>query len=240
MKKSFIKVSPVFIIAALIACVMAVGPAFGQVYFEDDFSSQASLDNWETGGGATWQVDNGELVTLDAGGDWNVIVVAEALWQGWTDYTYELTVTPEPGSSFIYQVFRYAQPTGGDRTNFFSYLMDQDNAKIHIDRFVEGTRTRGTDDLAGTVTFDGAWVNEGTHTAKIEVTATTITGYMDGVKQFGPIAESNNVAGRIGIGMWGANGRFDDVVVYGPDGPTAVEPSSKVTSTWGLLKAHVK
>ena len=240
MSRRFIRIFPVFIVAALVIYVIAAGPAFGQVYFEDDFSSPASLDNWEIGGNATWQVENGELVTLDAGGDWNVIVVKEALWQGWTDYTYELTVTPEPGSSFIYQVFRYAQPVSADRTNFFSYLMDQDNAKIHIDRFVNGTRTRGTDDLAVTVTMDGAWVNAGTHTAKIEVTATTISGYMDGQKQFGPIQESNNADGRIGIGVWAATGHFDDVMVYGPDGVTAVSPSDKVANTWGRIKAEIK
>ena len=240
MTKGFLKNLTTIICVLFIAGMMMVGPAFGQMYFEDNFSSQASLARWESAGGATWQIENGELVTRDSAGNWNVIVVKEEQWKGWTDYTYELTVTPERGlhiPHFIYQIFRYAQPASADRTNFLSYLMDEDNAKLHIDRFVNGTRTRGTDDLATTVTFEGSWKNDTPHTFKLDITKTNITGYVDNQKQFGPHNSANIADGRIGIGVWEADVRFDNVKVYGPGGPTPVEPTGKTATTWGRIKA---
>jgi len=124
-----------------------------------------------------------------------------------------------------------------DRTNFLSYLMDEDNAKLHIDRFVNGTRTRGTDDLAATVTFEGSWKNDTPHTFKLDITKTSITGYVDNKKQFGPHKEANLVDGRIGIGVWEADVRFDNVKVYGPKGALVVEPVGKTATTWARIKA---
>ena len=224
------------ILIVLIECMVVPYSALGQMYFEDNFNDADSLDNWESLGGATWQVENGELVTRDSAGDWNAIILKEEHWQGWTDYSYELTVTPEPGSSFIYQVFRYTQALGTARTNFFSYLMDQDNAVLHIDRFLNGTRTRG---VPGTSTFQGVWRNDTKHTYRIVSTKNDISAYLDDEKQFGPVSETNLIDGRIGIGVWAAKAKFDDVRVYGPDGSgIAVKPGEKKAAIWGQIKAQ--
>jgi hypothetical protein len=53
------------------------------------------------------------------------------------------------------------------------------------------------------------WKNDATHTFKIAATATTIAVYVDGQKQFGPIPESNNADGRIGIGGAGSQIRVN-------------------------------
>ena len=102
----------------LVIYLIVAGSAFGQMYFHDEFDNESSLDNWESLGGATWHVENGELVTRDSAGDWNAVILKPELWEGWTNYSYELKVTPEPGSvsHFIYQVFRYTQDLGVDRT----------------------------------------------------------------------------------------------------------------------------
>ena len=48
--------------------------------------------------------------------------------------------------------------------------------------------------------------------------------------------------GRIGLATWSTTARFDDVIVYGPDGPSAeaVEPGGKVTTTWAHIKSDLK
>ena len=93
-------------------------PVTAQIYYEDDFSKN-TIGNYETAGGAKWMVEKGELLSRGAGGDWNVLVLKEKFWKGWTDYTYEVKVTPtKAGSEFIYIMFRYAQPVSTNRQNF--------------------------------------------------------------------------------------------------------------------------
>ncbi len=83
-------------------------------------------------------------------------------------------------------------------------------------------------------------MNNAKHTYKLEITKDGISAYLDDAKQFGPVPETNLIAGRIGMGMWGAKARFDDVKVYGPAGPgIAVEPSEKTAATWGGIKDGV-
>lgn len=212
--------------------------AIAQTYYADDFSKNTK-DNYESAGVATWKIEKGELVTRDSNDAWNVILLKEKLWKGWTDYTYEVKVMPETKKRkvlFIYVVFRYAQPVGLDRLNFFSYLMDSDNViGLYIDRFLNGVRSRP---VPGTMTFAGAWVNEEkVYNMKLALTKTTITGYLNDKKQFDPLKEDNLVDGRIGLGVWGADVRFDDMKVYGPAG-LAVDPSGKVAVTWGEIKAE--
>jgi hypothetical protein len=235
--KKYSSIPNILTLLFLLIHFIIVGSAFGQMYFHDEFDNEASLDNWETLGTATWHIENGELVSRDSPGTWNAVILRPDLWEGWTNYSYELTVTPVAGSQFIYQVFRYTQPLGDDRTNFFSYLMDEQNLILHIDRFLNGTRVRG---LPGTSSFGGQWKNDTMHVFKIESTETTISGYLDGDKQFGPIQDTNLIDGRIGIGVWQAIASFDDVLVYGPDGPgkIAVNPAEKKAAVWGQIKAQ--
>jgi len=45
--------------------------------------------------------------------------------------------------------------------------------------------------------------------------------------------------GRIGLATWATKARYDNVIVYGPDGPSApVKANSKAALTWGYLKNH--
>lgn len=166
-----------------------------------------------------------------------MLVVKEKLWKAWTDYTYEVKVTPmKAGSEFIYIVFRYAQPVSTNRQNFFTYLMDGSNViGLYLDRFINGARTRPVPD---TMTFAGAWKNEvnEVYEMKLEITQKTIAGFLNGKEQFKPIKEDNLVEGRIGLGIWGAEANFDDLVVYGPKG-FVVDPLGKSATTWGKIKA---
>jgi hypothetical protein len=80
-------------------------------------------------------------------------------------------------------------------------------------------------------------VNDETHVLKLEVTKTSITGYLDGEKQFGPLEEGNLADGRVGLGVWETDARFDDVKVYGPLG-MAVGPEGKTATAWGQIKGE--
>jgi len=214
-----------------------VMPVTAQEYYADDFSKDTT-GNYESAGPATWTVEKGELLSRDSNDAWNVMLVKGKFWKNWTDYTYEIKVMPNTkkrGAQFIYITFRYTQKLGLDRQDFYTYLMDEANVVgLYIDRFIGGTRTRP---VPGTMTFAGAWKNEEkVYEIKLEVTSKTISGYLDGKQQFKPIKDDNLIDGRIGIGIWGADANFDDLAVYGPEG-RAVDPSGKVATTWGKIKA---
>jgi len=50
---------------------------------------------------------------------------------------------------------------------------------------------------------------------------------------------SQDGVGRIGLATWATKARYDNVIVYGPDGPSApVKANSKAALTWGYLKNH--
>ena len=50
---------------------------------------------------------------------------------------------------------------------------------------------------------------------------------------------SQDGVGRIGLATWATKARYDNVIVYGPDGPSApVKANSKAALTWGHLKNH--
>jgi len=237
MKKGFANIVSILVFFTVVAFMMMVHTAIGQMYFQDDFSNPDSLDeNWDHAGDtAEWKIENGELTARGAGYDWNLVLVKEKFWRGWTDYTYEVKITPETNraANWIYQIFRYSQPLNLDRINFFSYHMDASTeVGLYIDRFINSTRTRP---VPGTVTFAGVWTNDKEHVLKVEVTKTTITGYLDDEKQFGPFEEPNLANGRVGLGVWETDARFDDVKVYGPSG-MAVDPGGKVVATWAQIK----
>ena len=225
----------------LIICLVLLWvamPAIAQEYYADDFEKNTT-GNYESAGPAKWTIQNGELLSRDSDANWNVLLLKEKFWKKWTEYTYEVKVMPylkkKQPAEFIYITFRYTQKLGRDRQNFFTYLMDESNVNgLYIDRFIDGTRTRP---VPNTMTFAGAWKNEEkVYNIKIEVTPKTISGYLDDKQQFKPIREENLVDGRIGIGIWGAEANFDNLVVYGPRG-RAVDPSGKVATTWGKVKA---
>ena len=48
---------------------------------------------------------------------------------------------------------------------------------------------------------------------------------------------TQNGNGRVGLGTWATMVQYDDVIVYGPDGLTPVDPKGKVATAWGTLKA---
>ena len=237
MKKDFSIIVSIPVFLALVVFTMMAHTAIGQMYFQDDFSNLNSLDEkWDVAGATTqWAIENGELTARGAGYDWNLVIVKKELWKNWTDYTYEVKIIPETNrvASWIYQIFRYSQPFNLDRINFFSYHMDQSTENgLYIDRFLNSTRTRPVPD---TVTFAGVWINDREHILMVEVTKTTITGYLDGEKQFGPLEEGSLANGRVGLGVWETDARFDDVKVYGPLG-IAVEFGGKAATTWGQIR----
>ena len=226
----------------LIICLVLLWvamPAIAQEYYADDFEKNTT-GNYESAGPAKWTIQNGELLSRDSDANWNVLLLKEKFWKKWTEYTYEVKVMPylkkKQPAEFIYITFRYTQKLGRDRQNFFTYLMDESNINgLYIDRFIDGTRIRP---VPGTMTFEGAWKNEAkAYTIKLEVTKDNITGFLDGTQQF-TIPDDNLVDGRIGLGVWGADARFDDLKVFVPGGPTAVDPAGKVATTWSKIKAQ--
>ncbi len=77
---------------------------------------------------------------------------------------------------------------------------------------------------------------------KIVNTPTSYTLYINGEEAAAVDDSTQEGRGRIGLATWSTTARFDDVVVYGPEGPSgeAVEPAEKVTTTWAYIKSHLE
>ena len=43
--------------------------------------------------------------------------------------------------------------------------------------------------------------------------------------------------GRVGVATWATMAIYEDVLVYGEDGPLPVDPKGKIATAWGFIKA---
>ncbi|MFQ6044079.1 MAG: family 16 glycoside hydrolase [Candidatus Poribacteria bacterium] len=71
---------------------------------------------------------------------------------------------------------------------------------------------------------------------KIVNTPTDYTLYLNGEEVATVEDDTQDGVGRIGLATWSTTARFDDVMVYGPQGPTGVDHKGKTTTTWGNIK----
>ena len=224
---------------SLIPCLVSA-----QVYFQDDFSQGTSkwVDLW-----GDWDIQDGALHQgmID---DNCMAVVADEFWQEeWTEYTMELSAKKLSGGEGFLIMFRLhgaPMPRGrtlrdlpprmegqSPMTEYWWNIGGWANTRTVIERWIGGARIeQGL--VAGThgVELD-QWYN-----IKIENRADGYSVYLDN-EELAVVEDAEAQGGRIGLATWLTEALFDDVVVYGPGGPTAVAPSGKLSTKWGLLKS---
>ena len=160
-------------------------------------------------------------------------------------------------------------PVSAERKNMFMWTFDEEggNNGLYMYEFTPGLKAKwpnhGDDarirytaaQVAGaglgeefvSHTRVGEWINDPGVIGEeyfhpvVEVTATSINAWMNDEVELENYPNDSNPGGRPGLATWSDGGaiHFRDFMVYGPDGPTAVDPADKVSTTWGTIKSSL-
>lgn len=221
-----------------------VTTATSQVYFQDDFEQASESEmKWVPLFG-DWQLTDGEYRQL-ANSVNCMSLIADEYWdEAWNNYTFELRASKVGGGEgflILFKCLGLMQDRSQALTPHPPRMVDQPrlqywwniggwgNSLSRIEAWNDGAYHQAADSTDIVVTGD--WYN-----IKIVNTPTNYALYYNDEL----VAEVNDTArdgaGRVGLGTWGTMAHYDDVIVYGPDGPTPVDPKGKLATSWGHIK----
>jgi hypothetical protein len=203
-------------------------PPPGAILFQDDFEDGVA-DGWTESGGSWTVVTEGTKVYRQSGTSGDGISAAGDV--NWTDYTVEVRARPvifNSAGGFARLMARYR-----DASNYY-YLLLRSTQVLELKKMVAGTAT-----TLATKSF--AVAADGWYTLRLEAVGTGLKGYVDGALELSA-TDSQLGAGRIAVGTYNAEARFDDMLVRVPGGtpapaaPTGLAASALSTSqvrlTW--------
>jgi len=215
-----------------------------QIYFQDDFEDPAaSAEKWVDLYG-TWELADGEYHQSE-GVPNAMSVVADASWDDAIDeYTFEVRGKKTGGGEGFLIMFRLRgtmDPRGvavrdhppvmaaqAPSLQYWWNLGGWGNTRSQVESWggVGGANSAHTID-------DNAWYD-----IVIVSTPTDYTLFIND-EEVAMIADpAQGGLGRVGLATWATQVAYDDVLVYGPDGPLAVNPAGKTATTWAKVKAR--
>ncbi len=163
--------------------VKVVDNKTGEVLAEDKFSIPDFWWKWKKASPGTWKTKNGKLVQTETELSYNTIGASAYFGdENWSNYTYTLDAKKLHGAEGF-----YIPVLVEDENNYFYWnIGGWDNTRSALQRNKNGSICG---EIPGTVT--DFTVEDGvTYNIKIVVEGYTISGYIDGVKQFEYVAES--------------------------------------------------
>lgn len=229
----------------LLCCFVLVlaNAAMAQLYFEDNFDTpNKSEDKWVPLWG-DWQFKDDEYHQLS--NETNCMsIVADDFWdEEWNDYTYEVRGNKINGAEGFLIMFRCQgimndrgknlkdpppRMKGQAQLEYWWNLGGWGNTRSQIETW--GVQKAGAN---SNHTIDtNKWYN-----IKIINSPTGYTLIINDEEVHKINDDSRDGVGRVGVATWGTRARYEDVLVYGPDGPLPVDPKGKIATAWGFLKA---
>jgi len=228
--------------ACIVATIVATMQADAQIYFQDDFEDAGdSADKWVDLWG-TWDIVDGEYQQSD-GVPNAMAVVADEYWDDTlSDYTFEVRGKKTGGAEGFLIMFRLR----GMMQDRAQALRDHPPVMAAQDPSLEywwnlggwGNTRSQVESWGG---LGGANSNhtietDEWYTIQIVNTPTDWTLIIND-EEVAKVADSaQDGLGRIGLATWSTQASYDDVLVYGPDGPLAVDPAGKTATTWAKVK----
>ena len=245
------KIAKILSVAAICAAMGLVGMvtiAIAQTYFEDDFEDpDKSAEKWVDIYG-TWEFNDGEYHQLLNAVNCMSLVSDDHWNDDWNEYTFELKANKIGGGEGFLIMFRcmgQMQVRGvalkdhparmADDPGSLQYwwnLGGWGNSRSQVESWGGMGGANSNHTIATDEWYDIAIVN----------TSDSYALYINDEE----VAVINDSAqdghGRPGLATWATTAIFDDVIVYGPDGPSAeaVEPGEKVTTTWAHVKSDAR
>ncbi len=213
-------------ICACFAFILAIHPAFAIRY---EFDSDKEIADWELGPQATAEVKDGMLELTVAGGQNSGIYFGE---DNWTDYRMEVKArkvvgpyfhlfarTQEPAVDFYFMEISYNSHTT-------SVFMFSGGAANEITGGPRPKRPDSKDTKGGDA-----------YTIVFETEGETLRTYIDGELMV-ETQDKTYDKGRPGLGGRDSTVLYEYMEINGEGiPPTAVEPTGKLTTTWGELKS---
>lgn len=224
--------------------VLTATRAEAQIYFQDDFEDPAaSAEKWADLWG-TWEVVDGEYQQSE-GVPNAMSVVADEFWDdAIDDYTFEVRGKKTGGAEGFLIMFRLrgmmdprAQalrdhpPLMAAQAPSLEYwwnLGGWGNTRSQV----ESWGGVGGANSAHTIETDD-W-----YTIRILSTPTDWTLIINDEEIANMADATQDGLGRVGLATWSTQASYDDVLVYGPDGPLAVDPAGKTSTTWAKVKTR--
>ena len=230
----------------ILLCILTIGIATvgtAQILFEDNFdNANESEKKWASLWG-DWEFKDDEY--HQKSGDSNCMsIVTDDYWdEEWTDYTYEVRGKKTGGAEGFLIMFRCQGPMeprgkalrehpqrmqGQARLEYWWNLGGWGNSRSQVEAWGGGKAGAHSDHTIDT----NKW-----YTIKIVNTTTGYTLFIDDEE----VAEMDDATrggvGRVGVATWATMAIYEDVLVYGPDGPLPVDPKGKIATAWGFIKA---
>ena len=218
--------------------------ALSQTYFEDNFDDpKASADKWVPLSGE-WEFKNDEYRQLLNSVNC-MSVVADDFWDDeWNDYTFEVKGSKVSGAEGFLIMFRcqgLMQPRGlvledhpprmaslKPSLEYWWNLGGWGNTRSQVESWGGKAGAHSNHSIE-----DDEWYN-----IKIVNKPGSYTVILDDEEVASVDDDTENGVGRIGLATWSTVANYDDVIVYGPDGPSLpVDPQSKLATTWAHLKS---
>lgn len=245
------RISKIVFVAVVCIAIGLVGVATianAQTYFADNFDNpDESEKKWHPLFGQ-WEFEDNEYHQLLNAVNCMSVVSDEHWDDDWSNYTFELRANKISGAEGFLIMFRCMgrmQPRdvvlkdppprmGEDETSlqYWWNLGGWANVRSQVESW--GGKA-------------GAFTNHTIETdewyeIKIVNTATDYTLYLNGEEIATVDDDTQDGKGRVGLATWSTTARFDDVVVYGPAGPSgeAVEPTQKLATTWTRIRSGLK
>jgi len=214
-----------------------------QTYFADNFDNlNESQKKWVPLYGQ-WEFKDKEYHQLK--NDINCMsIISDDYWKDeWNDYTFEVRANKISGAEGFLIMFRCigimqnrgvaVQPPPPrmekDKVSleYWWNLGGWGNTRSQVESW-GGTLGANTNDTIKT----GDWYD-----IKIVNTQKKYTLYLNGKETASIDDSTQDGKGRVGLATWSTLARFDNVVVYGPEGLSqAVDVSGKLPVRWGLIK----
>jgi len=245
------KIVTILVVAVLCIVIGLAGVAAtanAQTYFADNFDNpDESEKKWHPLFGQ-WEFEKDEYHQL-----LNAVncmsVVSDEFWNDdWTEYTFEVRASKIGGAEGFLIMFRCMgrmQPRDVALQDH-PPRMEKDNVSLeywwnlggwaNVRSQVESWGGRAGVFTNHTIETD-RW-----YEIKIVNTPDSYTCILDG-EEIGTVDDNTQGGhGRVGLATWSTTARFDDVIVYGPNGPSgeAVEPTGKLAVTWASIKSGLE
>ena len=213
-------------ICACFAFILAIHPALAIRY---EFDSDKEIADWELGPQATAKVKDGMLELTVAGGQNSGIYFGE---DNWTDYRMEVKARKLVGPYF--HLFARVQEPAVD---FYFMEISYNSHTTSIFMFSGGNANEITGGPRPKRPDSKDTKGGDAYTIVFETEGETVRTYIDG-KLMVENQDKTYDKGRPGLGGRDSTVLYEYVEINGEGiPPTAVEPTGKLTTTWGELKS---
>jgi hypothetical protein len=200
----------------VLVSIFILGNAYALEYdFEDD------EQGWEQING-TVTADKGELIVT---GDDGVAVMPDSDWNAdWTDYTVQCKMNMEQGTGNMGLVLRYQ----GSNT-YYIFCIVSGRQQVEIWSRIGGNYIDELD-----INFGNELQTD--YIMEVEAKGSDFKVYVDD-ELITEWSDEKLETGKVGVRTNKSISHFDDVLITGPGIPgSAVEPVSKLATTWGSIK----